>query len=90
MDRLKEKERANLSEFIFELDLKIPTKKLTIDCIIGLEIYNLKSLQQIKQEKLKENLNQNETLEILKEISDLNVQISEIKSKYNKLLIVQT
>ena len=85
MDRLGEQERANLSESIFELDLKKPTKKLAIDCIIGLEEYDLKSTQREKQDELKSNPQPAELTKILQEISDIRIQIKEIKDKYSDI-----
>ena len=85
MDRLEENEREKLSESIFELDLKKPTKKLAIDCIIGLEEHELKLTQRIKQDKLKLNPEPNELLNILQEISDIQIQLKKIKEKYSNI-----
>jgi len=82
MDRLEEKERANLSKSIFELDLKKPTIKLAIDCMIGLEKHDLRSTQRAMQEKLKDNINTSDSLKILQKISEIRLKINDIKDKY--------
>jgi len=83
MDGLNEIDRNKLSELIFELDEKKPTLKLAKDCITVFETLDLKSKLNMKREELNNQPSSSNVIKILKQISEIQSQIKEIKIKYN-------
>ncbi|MBC8196456.1 MAG: DNA primase [Candidatus Marinimicrobia bacterium] len=83
MDGLNEIDRNKLSELIFELDEKKPTLKLAKDCITVFETLDLKSKLNMKREELNNQPSSSNVIKILKQISEIQSQIKEIKTKYN-------
>ncbi len=83
MDGLNEIDRNKLSELIFELDEKKPTLKLAKDCITVFETLDLKSKLNMKREELNNQPSSNNLIKILEQISEIQSQIKDIKTKYN-------
>ena len=82
MDQLDELDRASLSELIFEIDEKNPSVKLAIDCIIGLETFDINSKLNQKRDELKLNPTPEKLTKILNEIANYQEQRTQIKTKY--------